>query len=102
VSSTSLFISVNNSPIVGKEQSFQQAQEGVGQTLSQNRALKEQRTQETTVTHTPQDEPLRLDKEKQKAAKDKREKKKSQRKPSTSNPPEEDLSQEQTKVDIVV
>lgn len=102
MSSTSLFISVNTSPIVGKEQSFQQAQEGVGQTLSQNRALREQRTQETTVTDTPQDEQLRLDKEKQKVDKDKREKKKSRRKPSTSDPSEEDLSQDQTTVDIVV
>jgi hypothetical protein len=89
---------------VGKEQSFQQAQEGVGQTLSQNRALREQRTQETTVTDTPKDEQLRLDKEKQKVDKDKRERKKSRRKPSPidPDPSEEDLSQEQTTVDIVV
>jgi hypothetical protein len=102
VSSTSLFISINTSPIVGKEQSFQQAQEGVGQTLSQNRALREQRAQETTVTGTPKDEHLRLDKEKQKVDNEKRKKKKSRRKPLTSDPSEEDLSQEQTTVDIVV
>jgi hypothetical protein len=87
---------------VGKEQSFQQAQEGVGQTLSQNRALREQRTQETTVTDTPEDERLRLDKEKQKVDREKREKKKSRRKPSSPNPSEEDPSQGQATVDIVV
>ena len=102
MSSTSLFISVNTSPIVGKEQSFQQAQEGVGQTLSQNRALREQRAQETTVTNTPKDEQLRLEKEKQKAEKDKRKRKKPRKKPSPLDTSGDDESQGQTTVDIVV
>jgi hypothetical protein len=85
---------------VGKEQSFQQAQEGVGQTLSQNKALREQRAQETTVTHAPKDEQVRLEKEKTK--KHKRKRKKLRRKPSPSNPSKIDQSQKRTSVDIVV
>lgn len=102
MSSTSLSFSINTSPIVGKEQSFQQAQEAVGQTLSQNRAQREQRTQETTVTDTPKDEQVRLYKEKQKTDKEKRKKKKSRGKASPLGPSEEELSQEQPTVDIVV
>jgi hypothetical protein len=65
----------NASSMLDKVQQAQQAQEDLGQVQAKAKALEEQRRRQTTVNNAGEGDKLRLMKEKDRGAKDKRKKK---------------------------